>query len=72
MRQEGIGVLQASGSRSLKAQLRQANNLGVKFTVIIGEEELTNGTAVLRDMTTAQQETVGVGELVGRLSKYPM
>jgi len=71
LRQEGIGVWQASGSKSLKAQLRQANNFGAKFTVIIGEEELKNGTAVLRDMTTARQQTVGIEELQDRLQSQP-
>jgi len=63
LRQKGIGVIMATGDRSLKAQLRQANNLGVHYTVIIGEEELQNGTASLRDMTTAGQKTVRVTKL---------
>ena len=63
LRQAGIGVIRATGDRSLKAQLRQANNLSVHFTVIIGEEELKNGTASLRDMTTAGQTTVRVTKL---------
>jgi len=53
----------ATGNRSLKAQLRQANNLGAHYTVIIGEEELKTGTASLRDMTTAGQKTVRVTKL---------
>ncbi len=64
LRQAGIGVITAMGNRSLKAQLRQANNLLVHFTVIIGEEELKNGTASLRDMTTAGQKTVRVTKLL--------
>ena len=63
LRQKGIGVIMATGDRSLKAQLRQANNLGVHYSVIIGEEELKNGTASLRDMTTALQKTVRVTKL---------
>jgi len=67
LRQDGIGVLQAYGSRSLKAQLRQADKLGAGYAVIIGEEELANGTAVLRDMTTARQETVAMEKLSAEL-----
>lgn len=58
LRRTGIGVLQASGSKSLKAQLRQANSLEAHFAVIIGEEELKTATVILRDMTNAQQKTV--------------
>ncbi len=63
LRQGGIGVIMATGNRSLKAQLRQANNLGVHHAVIIGEDELKSGTASLRDMTTAEQKTVKMNEL---------
>jgi histidyl-tRNA synthetase len=39
----------------------------VAYAVIIGEEELAQGKIVLRDMDTAKQETVGLGELAARL-----
>jgi histidyl-tRNA synthetase len=63
LRRSGTGVIEATGGKSLKAQLRQANNLGARYAVIIGEEEVKTGTAILRDMTTAQQKSVPVGEL---------
>lgn len=63
LRQAGIGVIEASGDRSLKAQLRQANTLGVRHTVIIGDQEVKTGTAILRDMTNAQQATVPLTRL---------
>jgi histidyl-tRNA synthetase len=65
LRLKGIGVILATGDRSLKAQLRQANNLGVSFAVIIGEEELRAGSTSLRDMATAEQKTVRASELPG-------
>ena len=64
LRKDGIGVLEATGSKSLKAQLRQANNLNMRFAVIIGEEELKNNTVILRDMSTAEQETVPLDKLL--------
>ena len=67
LRQKGIGVIMATGDRSLKAQLRQANNLGLPYAVIIGEEELRTGTASLRDMATAEQKMVKTSELPGLL-----
>ncbi len=65
LRQAGIAVIEAVGNKSLKAQLRQANTHGVRRAVIIGEEELKTGTVILRDMTTAQQKTVSMGQLAG-------
>ncbi len=67
LRQAGTGVIEAIGSKSLKAQLRQANTLGVRHTVIIGEQEIKTGTVILRDMTTAQQKAVPINELQGLL-----
>ena len=68
LRQKGIGVIMATGDKSLKAQMRQANSLGVKQTVIIGEDEVKAGTAVLRDMAKAEQKTVPLVELAGLLT----
>ncbi|MBA7653739.1 Histidine--tRNA ligase [subsurface metagenome] len=63
LRQAGIGVIEATGGKSLKAQLRQANTLGVHHTVIIGDQEIKTGTVILRDMINAQQETVPLDQL---------
>ncbi|MFC2017313.1 histidine--tRNA ligase [Chloroflexota bacterium] len=67
LRQAGIGVTEAIGSKSLKAQLRQANTLGAHHTVIIGDQEVMNGTVILRDMTNARQKTIPLTQLEGEL-----
>ena len=64
----GGGGLAARGDKSLKAQLRQANSLGVRYAVIIGEDEVKAGTVMLRDMTSAEQKSVAAGELAKLLS----
>jgi len=67
LRQGGIGVIQATANRSLKAQLRQANSSSVRHAVIIGEQELETGTVILRDMANARQETIPLDQLQGKL-----
>ena len=67
LRQAGISTIAATGNKSLKAQMRQANSLGVRYTVIIGEEEVKTGTATVRDMANAQQKTVPINDLPGLL-----
>jgi histidyl-tRNA synthetase len=64
LRKKGLGVIQATGNRSLKAQLRQANTMGVRFTAILGEDEVKAGTVQLRDMQSAQQQTVPIDKLL--------
>jgi len=63
LRRAGTAVIEVSGNKSLKAQLRQANTLGIHQVVIIGEEEIKTGTIILRDMTNAQQKTIPVAQL---------
>lgn len=67
LRKNGIGVIEAVGNKSLKAQLRQANSLGASYTVIIGDQEVKTSTVILRDMTTSEQKTVPLPQLQGRL-----
>jgi histidyl-tRNA synthetase len=68
LRRGEIGVIAALGDKSLKAQLRQANNLGASYAVIIGEEEVKAGTVIVRDMTSAEQKSVPLGKLPKELT----
>ena len=69
LRHQGIAAIQATGDKSLKSQLRQANSLDVKYTVIIGEKEVANETAVLRDMSSGEQKTIPLSEIASLLEK---
>ncbi|MCK4532181.1 histidine--tRNA ligase [bacterium] len=53
--------------KSLKAQLKEANRLQAKFTVIIGDEELQKGVVILRDMEKEKQKEVKPGDLMGAI-----
>jgi len=56
LRNAGTAVISSSGERSLKAQLRHANAAGVKYTAIIGEDEVKAGVIMLRNMETSEQQ----------------
>ncbi|MFP4641789.1 MAG: histidine--tRNA ligase [Dehalococcoidia bacterium] len=70
MRREGISAILASGNRSLKAQLRQANTFGASFAVIIGEDELRDGVVMLRDMSEGGQQRVTFDDALQTLKQY--
>jgi histidyl-tRNA synthetase len=55
--------------RSLKAQMKQANRLNARAVVILGEDEVRQGTATVRDMETSQQETVPLDQVVERFRR---
>ena len=54
---------------SLANQLKIANNLGVRFSVIIGEEEVIAGKAIIRDMVKGNQKSVRMGKLIPEIRK---
>jgi len=58
LRQAGLTVHQAFTKNSLKSQLALANQLKVKYALIIGQKELLDGTILLRDMESGSQEVL--------------
>jgi histidyl-tRNA synthetase len=46
--------------RSLKSQMRRADKLGASLALIIGDDELNKGIALLRDMTDKQQGEISL------------
>jgi histidyl-tRNA synthetase len=63
LRQAGIGVEVGYGDRKLPRELDRANRLGVRYAVIVGDTELRDGHAIVRDMTTRAQQTVRLDAL---------
>ena len=55
--------------RSLKTQLRDAARLGARFALILGEDEVARGIAVVKDMETGEQEAFPVGAVVGEIER---
>lgn len=51
--------------RSLKAQMRDADKLNSALTLIIGDNELAEGNAMLRDMKTKEQKSVKFPDIIG-------
>jgi len=50
--------------KSLKSQMRRADKLGALYVLILGEEELKKGRAVLRNMANQSQEEIPLEDLV--------
>lgn len=58
LRQEGVCCELDLLERSVKAQMKYANKIGARFTMILGDDELNSGTAALKNMETGTSETV--------------
>ncbi|MGQ0616026.1 MAG: histidine--tRNA ligase [Acidimicrobiia bacterium] len=66
LRRAGLGADRAFGSRSMKAQMKQAGRSGAAVALIVGPQELEDGTVVVRDLQASEQETVGRADVVAR------
>ncbi len=53
--------------RSPKNQMKFANRIGTRFTVIIGEDELAKGVVQLKDMEKGTQNEVNIEELISNI-----
>ncbi|MEQ1679817.1 MAG: histidine--tRNA ligase [Nitrospira sp.] len=63
LRLTGLRAVSDFRSTTLKAHLRQADRLASHFTLIIGDDEVVKGSAVLRDMKTKVQHDVNLSTL---------
>jgi len=69
VRSAGLHVVEAFGKSGLKGQLEAANKIGARFTVILGQKEVQDGTIIVRDMDSGAQETIEDDSLVEYLKK---
>jgi len=62
LREEGISADLDYGGRGMRAQFKQADRAGASYAVVIGEDELAQGVATLRDMASGEERAVPVAE----------
>lgn len=68
MRNAGLSADMDYSEGSLKSQMRIANKIGVKFTIIVGEEELSKNMVILRNMQTKEQKGIQMDNLIKELT----
>lgn len=69
LEKNGILICESFGRGSLKSQLRVAHRLGVEVTIIVGQKEALDDTAIVKDMVSGTQETVMHARLVDAVKK---
>ena len=66
LRAEGISV-ERSVDRKLKRALEVANKTGARYTLIIGDDEVSSGTYSLKNMASGEQVKLTRSELAARI-----
>ena len=69
LRDRGVKVDLDHAARSMKAQFKLANKLGVKKVIVIAGDELAKGVVKLRDMDASSETEVAKDEIVEALAR---
>ena len=67
LRKKNIKVAVDFNVKGMKSHMKKADKLNVKYTVIVGEDEMEKGIVVLKDFASRTQEELTVDQLVEKL-----
>lgn len=64
MRAEGFSCQYDLNGRGLRAQMKYADKLGAKFTIVLGDNEIDEGIAKLKNMTSGEETEIALATFV--------
>ncbi|MCF3961523.1 histidine--tRNA ligase [Streptomyces fuscigenes] len=67
LRRAGVAADFSYGRKGIKGAMRSADRSGARYTLVVGERDLAEGVAQLKDMETGEQEAVALDAVVGKL-----
>lgn len=70
LNEQGYFIAENFSKDGLKSQLEAADRLGVKYALIIGQQEIVDNTVLIRDMENGNQETVDWAKVVSEVAKH--
>ncbi|UCF93705.1 MAG: histidine--tRNA ligase [Desulfobacterales bacterium] len=66
---QGLRVEMDLGDKSLKSQMKRADRLGAGYVLIVGDKELEDGTALLRNMQSKAQVAIPIEGIVAKVKE---
>jgi histidyl-tRNA synthetase len=69
LRKAGVFTEMEYGAKGLKAQMKKADRLGARKTIIVGDNEIASRKGILRDMATKEQQEIDLDNLVETIKK---
>jgi histidyl-tRNA synthetase len=64
LRKSGIDCEIYPTSAKIQKQMKYANDRGVKYTILLGENELLNKSVLLKNMTSGEQKEISFEEII--------
>lgn len=68
VRANGIASELYPSSAKMKKQMKYANDRGVRYVALVGEDEINGGIVLLKDMLSGEQEEMSIEEVISKLS----
>lgn len=69
LQKANIKTGEAFGRDPITSQLKVADKLGAKISIIIGQKEVLDNVVILREMNTGSQETIPIPKLIKEVKK---
>ncbi|NOH98078.1 histidine--tRNA ligase [Vibrio sp. 99-70-13A1] len=65
---EGVRVMSHFGGGSFKKQFKRADKVGAVVALVLGENEVADGTVVLKDLVAGTQETLSQADVAQKIA----
>lgn len=72
MRDEGFSVVYDLNDRGLRAQMKYADKLGAKFNIVLGDNEVDEGVAKLKNMASGEASDISLTTFVSSFYSISM
>jgi histidyl-tRNA synthetase len=70
MKREGVAVeIPYERDKKLKWLMKQADRVGARFTLLLGDDDLKSGQVPLKNMATGEQQTISLQDLKSELKR---
>lgn len=69
LRREGLKVAMDYLGRSVKSQMKRADKMNANYSIILGDNELNDDFATIREMKSGEQEEIKLSNLVDEMRK---
>ena len=67
LRKEGLSAESDLMERSVKAQMKYADKIGAKYTIVLGDDEIESNKVFLKNMQTGEQKEISLDTLIDRM-----
>ncbi len=63
LREKGFSALTDICGRGLKAQMRYANKIGARYSVVLGDDELESGSIRIKNMQSGEEQEIAIDSI---------